>query len=78
MNALGKITSHEIKLFVGYSGWVSKQLDGELARNSWLVAGIKSKQVMESNPDKLWKESLKKLGKEYAYWSNFPSDPIMN
>jgi putative transcriptional regulator len=78
MISLGKITPREIKFFVGYSGWITRQLEGELARNSWLVAGIKAKQVMESNPDKLWKESLKKLGKEYAYWSNFPSDPIMN
>jgi len=75
---LNKINSKEIKFFVGYSGWVSKQLEGELARNSWLVASIKAKQVMEANPDKLWKDSLKKLGKEYAYWANFPSDPIMN
>jgi len=78
MITLNKINSKEIKFFVGYSGWVSKQLVGELARNSWLVAGIKAKQVMEANPDKLWKESLKRLGKEYAYWANFPSDPIMN
>ena len=78
MITLGKISVKDIKFFVGYSGWVSKQLDGELARNSWLVANIKARQVMETNPDKLWKESLKKLGKEYAYWTNFPSDPIMN
>lgn len=78
MITLGKITSKEIKFFVGYSGWVSKQLEGELARNSWLVANIKAKQVMESSPEKLWKESLKKLGKEYAYWTNFPTDPVMN
>jgi putative transcriptional regulator len=78
MITLGKITGKEIKFFVGYSGWVSKQLEGELARNSWLVANIKAKQVMESSPEKLWKESLKKLGKGYAYWTNFPTDPVMN
>jgi putative transcriptional regulator len=72
------LTSKEIKFFVGYSGWVSKQLEGELARNSWLVANTNAKQVMESDPDKLWKESLKKLGGDYTYWINFPSDPIMN
>jgi putative transcriptional regulator len=78
MISIGKITTKDIKFFVGYSGWVSKQLEGELARNSWLVSSIKCWQVMEANPDKLWKESLKKLGKEYAFWTNFPSDPIMN
>ncbi len=78
MITYGKITPKEIKFFVGYSGWVSKQLDAELARNSWLVTSIKARQVMEGDPDKLWKESLKKLGGDYAYWTNFPSDPVMN
>jgi putative transcriptional regulator len=78
MITFGKITTKDIKFFVGYSGWVSKQLDAELARNSWLVASIKARQVMEANPDRLWKDSLKKLGGDYAYWTNFPSDPVMN
>ncbi len=74
----GKISPKEIKFFVGYSGWVSKQLDGELARNSWLVAAIRAKQVMEANPDNLWKESVKRLGSDYSYWATFPSDPTLN
>jgi putative transcriptional regulator len=75
---LGKITPQEIKFFIGYSGWVSKQLEAELERNSWLVANIKANQIMNSDPVKLWDESLKKLGGDYAYWTNFPSDPVMN
>jgi len=50
---IGKIGTEEIKFFVGYSGWVSKQLDGELARNSWLVANMNANDVMHSNPDKI-------------------------
>jgi len=75
---IGRIDPKEIKFFVGYSGWVSKQLEGELARNSWLVANIKAKDVMEANPDKMWKKTVKNLGGDYAYWTNFPSDPTMN
>ena len=75
---IGKVNQKEIKFFVGYSGWVSKQLESELERNSWLVANIKAKQVMESAPDKLWNDSVKKLGKDFAYWTNFPEDPSMN
>jgi len=75
---IGKIDPKDIKFFVGYSGWVSKQLDGELARNSWLVANIKAKEVMEADPDKMWKKTVKNLGGDYAYWTNFPSDPTLN
>jgi len=78
MIVIGKIKPKEIKFFVGYSGWISKQLEGELARNSWLVANIKAKQVMDSVPEVLWKESLRKLGGVYSYWPNFPSDPGLN
>lgn len=75
---IGKIETGEIKFFVGYSGWVSKQLEGELARNSWLVANMKARDVMHSNPDKMWKKTLKTLGEDYEYWTNFPSDPTHN
>lgn len=78
MIVLNKISTSQIKFFVGYSGWVSKQLDGELARNSWLVANINAKTVMESDPQELWDKALKTLGGDYSYWSNFPSDPTMN
>jgi putative transcriptional regulator len=75
---IGKIRPDEIKFFVGYSGWVAKQLDGELAKNSWLVSNIKANQVMDTNSEKMWDDVIKKLGRDYAYWTNFPSDPALN
>ncbi|MBN2175098.1 MAG: YqgE/AlgH family protein [Bacteroidales bacterium] len=75
---IGKIGPGEIKFFVGYSGWISKQLDGELSRNSWLVSNIMAPQVMQYNAEELWINSLKKLGGDYAYWTNFPADPALN
>jgi putative transcriptional regulator len=75
---IGKLQPKDIKFFVGYSGWVSKQLEGELARNSWLVSNTNAKQVMQSNPENLWKDTVKKLGGDYVYWTNFPTDPALN
>jgi len=75
---IGKIGPKEIKFFVGYSGWVSRQLEGELNRNSWLVSTIRTTQVMKYNNEKMWINSLKNLGGNYAYWTNFPSDPALN
>ena len=75
---IGKIEPNEIKFFVGYSGWVSRQLEDELAKNSWLVSNIKAKQVMQENSEELWNSTIKQLGKDYTYWTNFPSDPSMN
>ena len=75
---IGKLQPDEIKFFVGYAGWISKQLDGELARNSWLVSNIKAEQVMQMNTERLWKSTIKQLGGDYSYWTNFPNDPAMN
>jgi len=76
--AIGKLTPSDIKFFVGYSGWVSKQLEGELAKNSWLVSKIKAQQVMDMNATDMWDAVIKSLGRDYAYWTNFPSDPALN
>lgn len=75
---IGKLSHEEIKFFVGYSGWVPKQLEGELTKNSWLVSNIKAKKVMAFNPEQMWDDVIKNLGRDYAYWTNFPSDPAMN
>lgn len=75
---IGKINREDIKFFVGYSGWVPKQLEGELTKNSWLVSNIKASQVMEFNAENMWDEVIKNMGRDYAYWTNFPSDPAMN
>lgn len=75
---IGELSPSEIKFFVGYSGWVSKQLENELTRNSWLVSVINSKQIMNNNPDKMWASVVKSMGQEYAYWSKFPTDPALN
>jgi putative transcriptional regulator len=75
---IGKLTHDEIKFFVGYSGWVSKQLEGELDRNSWLVANITADRVMKNEGQNLWKKLVKKMGGDYSYWINFPLDPGLN
>lgn len=75
---LNQIKSQNIKFFVGYSGWVANQLDDELKRNSWLVSNTTSNQVMKMLGEEMWKTAVKKMGPEYAYWINFPSDPTQN
>jgi putative transcriptional regulator len=75
---INQIASNEIKFFVGYSGWVAKQLEEELERNSWLVSKIKPQKIMQADTENLWDDTLEQLGEDYSYWTNFPSDPAMN
>ena len=78
MMLLNQIDDSKLKFYIGYAGWSPKQLDEELKRNSWVVSTIKSNQVMESDPDKLWKDTLLKLGGDYQMWTKYPTEPTMN
>jgi putative transcriptional regulator len=75
---LKKLGPEQIRFYIGYSGWASKQLDDELKRNSWLVSRLPAPILMNTSPLSLWELALRDLGSEYAYWSNFPVDPQMN
>jgi putative transcriptional regulator len=75
---LKQVDSNQIRFCVGYSGWGSKQLEGELEKNSWLVSGLSAEILMNTDPDKLWEIALKNMGSEYSYWENFPTDPSLN
>jgi len=78
MIIIGQINTSQIKFFMGYSGWVANQLESELKKNSWLVSRTTAKEIMQDKIDILWESSLKNLGEDYAYWTNFPEDPAMN
>jgi len=75
--ASGRAKTDQVKFFVGYSGWSPGQLENEIAENSWLVADVDPKLVMKSNQN-FWLDSVKKAGRHYEPWLNFPEDPTTN
>nr|NQU89195.1 YqgE/AlgH family protein [Bacteroidota bacterium] len=75
---LNKVDEGNVRFYIGYSGWMPKQLNEELKRDSWVVSSIDKQQIMHSNPDHMWKKSLLKLGGQYKMWINYPSEPTMN
>ena len=78
MIKLGQSSTEDIRFYIGYSGWASEQLEGELKRNSWLVSKIRKNKLLYTDPEELWNLSLAALGGEYSHWANFPSDPTLN
>ena len=74
-----KITSDNIRFFLGYTGWAANQLETELKENSWIVLkNIHNKEILEKASDDFWKEKIMTLGGEYLIWSNAPENPILN
>ena len=75
---VGIVTKENIRFFLGYSGWGEKQLNNELAENSWLIAEINPSLVMKIEQSGFWNEILEKMGNKYQVWANFPQNPGLN
>ncbi len=58
----GKISPDNIRFFVGYSGWESGQLQGEMKLGSWVVSDMKAEYLLNEDWDNLWKTSLEDMG----------------
>lgn len=73
-----KISNKELRMFIGYSGWAPGQLENEVKNNSWLVSPASIDIVMTNDWEKLWKEVVKSMGKDFSILANFPENPLWN
>jgi putative transcriptional regulator len=74
----GKVKTHEVRFFAGYSGWGENQLEGEIENKHWLVYDPPSSAFFQSDPDELWGQQLAEIKDSYSIFANFGSDPSMN
>lgn len=68
----GEIQPHEIRFFMGYSGWSRGQLEQELSENAWLVSPVTAEVLFTTCPDNMWEASVRRMGKKYQHWRYFP------
>ncbi len=52
----------QMLFMLGYAGWGAKQLEQELAQNSWLVVDPDPEIIFGAEHDKKWTKSVSKLG----------------
>jgi putative transcriptional regulator len=67
-----------VRFFLGYSGWEENQLEKEIKENTWLIGKGEIPELMNEEVDRLWENSLRKLGAQYETWSRFPEIPSLN
>ena len=67
-----------LRVFRGYSGWGSGQLDDELAAGAWMVLPAESSDVFGPNPKDLWRDVLRRQGGRIAWLANAPDDLSAN
>lgn len=68
----------EMRIFAGYAGWGTGQLEGEIANHAWWVLPGSADDVFCADPGRLWAKVLRRSGGELRWFANLPADPSAN
>lgn len=66
------VQPHNIRFFVGYSGWSPGQLEEEMVSGSWVLSDLDANYLFKSKPKKLWKQVLKNIGDTHSVIAQMP------
>lgn len=67
-----------IRVFAGYSGWGSGQLEQEVKDGSWFLLDALPGDAFVDRPDDLWPMVLRRQGGMMAAVAHFPPDAALN
>lgn len=67
-----------LRLFAGYAGWTSGQLEAELESGGWIVVEASEEDALTENPGNLWRDVLSRQSGTISLLANYPDDPAMN
>jgi putative transcriptional regulator len=73
---LGRISG--LRIYAGYAGWGAGQLDDEIAEGSWHVVPARSTDLFSGNPDRLWREILRRQPPPLSMLATLPEDVTLN
>ncbi|HEY3544168.1 MAG TPA: YqgE/AlgH family protein [Gaiellaceae bacterium] len=66
------------RIFAGYAGWGSGQLEDELAREDWILETASNDDAFTESPGELWADVLRRKGGIYELVARMPEDPSVN
>jgi putative transcriptional regulator len=67
-----------VRLFSGYSGWSSDQLDDEIAEGAWFCLDPIEADLLTEDPESLWHDVLQRQGGKLGLLATFPPHPSVN
>jgi putative transcriptional regulator len=67
-----------VRLFSGYAGWSTGQLEDEVERGGWLILPGFLADAFTADPDGLWRSVLRRSGGRIAMYANAPPKLSMN
>jgi len=68
----------DLRIFAGYAGWASGQLDAEIAEGMWHVLSAEPSDVFGEAPLELWRAVLRRQRTPVAVFSTWVDDPAAN
>lgn len=68
----------QMRIFAGYAGWSSGQLESEIAEGAWYVVDSEPGDTFFPDPRSLWRHVLRRQRGELAFVATCPEDPTMN
>lgn len=72
------IKPHNIRFFMGYSGWSAGQLLEEMNVRSWIVANMHPNYLFKSKPAFLWKQIMHNKGNIFSVIATMPEEILVN
>ena len=70
------IKPHNIRFFVGYTGWSPGQLGEEINYKSWVTADMHANYIFKSKPKYLWTQVMHNKGDRYSIIAQLPEDGL--
>jgi len=67
-----------LRIFAGYAGWSSGQLEQEIRAGGWYVVESEARDAFTPDPETLWSTVLRRQRGNLAFVASFPDDPDMN
>jgi len=67
-----------IRIYAGYAGWGSGQLDDEVAEGAWYVIDGGPEDVFDVDPEGLWQRVLRRQHGDLAFVATPSLDPSLN
>lgn len=67
-----------IRVFLGYAGWTADQLDGEIEEGAWFVVDGSAGDLLDPDPQTLWRRVLQRQAGNMAMFAFFPLNPRAN
>jgi putative transcriptional regulator len=67
-----------LRIYAGYAGWHTGQLEAEIQEGAWYVVSSDPLDIFGADPEDMWRRILRRQPGNLGFVATFPDDPAMN